>query len=185
MSELSKEQVQMLRDAIIERLMEFDLPDAMMPNKGVIRVAYDVIAAYLAQSTAPVAPAIHPAAQPRKPLPDPDVARDKLADALAQGSAGSLVLAMAKEDDEGDDPDAKKRADFDALVRELQRVAMGGVMPRMTTWDAIKPAHMPTSKWIINNYRMGWRQLAEVADLQMDRKGGAEMEPVHRNGEAA
>ncbi len=175
MSELSKEQVQTLQDAIIERLQEFELPAVMMPSKGLVRVAYDVISLYVRGQMTPArqeAEDKHPAAQPRKPLPDPDVARDKLADALAQGSAGSLVLAMAKveDDDEDDNPQG---ATVQSVVSALKQMAMAGIMPRRVTWDNSRPTHLPNANALLKNYGVNWAELARMAELRVDKTADA------------
>lgn len=84
-----------------------------------------------------------------------------------------------------DDEEAqrKRQAEFDAIIAEIKHVSMGGIMPRMNTWDAAKPVHMPKSQAIINRHQKTWGELAEIAGLRMDKKETATMRPVaHLNG---
>lgn len=93
--------------------------------------------------------------------------------------------AIAPLRSQADDPEAqaKRQADFDAIIGELKHMAMGGIMPRMNTWDASKPVGMPKSQAVINRYRKTWGQLAEIAGLRMDKKETDAMRPVaHLNG---
>lgn len=158
MSDLSKEDLQRLTTIIAERYQELDLPDTAMPNLGMVRIVYDVIAAHLQSK----------ATDPSTLLPS----------TLLRGTLSPLRSQL---DDE--DAQRKRQEEFDAIVAEIKHVAMGGIMPRMNTWDAAKPVHMPKSQAIINRYQKTWGQLAEIAGLRMDKKETVAMKPVaHLNG---
>lgn len=112
-------------------------------------------------------------------LPDPDVARERLAGFLAQGGSLEFAHVVAEPESDTDDPEAE----FNAVVEALRNMAMAGIMPRMTTWDAAKPVHLPNAKKIINTYRKGWNEMATITGLKMDRRyNPADSEPVYTNG---
>ena len=95
----------------------------------------------------------------------------------------SVALQALRSQIDDVDALAKRQADFDAVVAELKRMAMGGIMPRMTTWDGARPTELPRAQAIVNRYQKSWGQLAEIAGLRMDKKETDSMRPVaHLNG---
>lgn len=88
----------------------------------------------------------------------------------------AIVPLRSQLDDE--EAQRKRQAEFDTIIAELKHMAMGGIMPRMSTWDASKPISLPKSQAILNRYQKTWQQLAEMAGLRMDKKSAA----VHLNG---
>lgn len=131
----------------------------------------------------PVAPAVpRQRTQEVKP-PDPDVARAKIAHALAAGSNGTLATAInrprtlaevddADKDDAADDVGGKrgrppkfvvpKRAQ---VIAQLKQIAMGGVMPKQPAYDMAKPANWPTARDSCIHLEASWRELADEAGL--------------------
>lgn len=85
---------------------------------------------------------------------------------------------------QADDPEAtaKRQAEFDAIVGEIQRVAMGGVMPKPNVWDAARPAHLPKSAALMHRYQKTWGQLAEIAGLSLERHRSRKDTRPHLNG---
>lgn len=100
--------------------------------------------------------------------------------AFQQRQIGAVTPLRSQVDDI--DATAKRQAEFDAIVAEMKRVAMSGVMPKMPTWDAVRPAHLPKAQALMNKYQKTWTQMAEIAGLSIDRKGGSKDARPHING---
>lgn len=111
--------------------------------------------------------------RPNNPLPDPDVAREKVAHAIAHGS-GALVEAIRKprtlaEVDALPQKPHKGRAvpSPEQVIAELQRQAMGGVMPSMDAFDAARPANWSRAQAHMVRMGTSWGQLAKLAGLRL------------------
>lgn len=178
---LTKEQLQELMDAITERLQEFELPmpSAVLLTKGAVRIAHEVIMEFIERERTTVTVVKEHAAPKPAAKVEAAPASDKLA--LTLGVEHTLVTPLRSQ--EGDDVALGKRhADFYAIIDELQRLAMGGMMPSMSTWDASRKAPLPKAQAVVNRFQKGWAQLAEVAGLQMERKRVATNGLPHING---
>lgn len=55
-------------------------------------------------------------------------------------------------------------------VAELQRIAMGGVMPSPDRFDYAKPAHWPRAAQLCDQFGVTWADLADAAGLQLTRQ---------------
>lgn len=133
-----------------------------------------------------------PVGRARDPrVPDPDVARERLATALAQGSNGNArpVLRVPYPEPEPVDvarinqprtlavADAEtlksarmgseeRAAQYREIIAALQDMAVRGQMPSQGTWNADKPAHLPTHGAILARYNLAnWAELAQRAKL--------------------
>lgn len=140
----------------------------------------------------PVKPKPKPIGTARDPLPDPDVARERIAHALANGSNGDLVKAinkprtLAEADatlrggvgaDEDADPDAiPKRGrkhnvvNYEQMLTELQRQAMAGVMPSQADFNYSKPAVWPVASSLCARFGASWDELRQAAGLKVNPK---------------
>lgn len=136
-------------------------------------------------------------AQARPPLPDPNIAREQLAHALAIGSNGSLAAALTRPaHDVAEEEDAEERAEKAASVREqatrrdqarqaelqailvaLQKMAVDGQMPKIEEWNEERPNGLPSAETLLRRYDMdSWGDLAKRAGLAYFGKG----HPPHR-----
>jgi hypothetical protein len=111
----------------------------------------------------------HVIVTPLKPkLPDPDIARDRLAGALANGSDGELVSVINRQL-------RGRRGNvlptLDQVIAELQHQAMGGVMPTMTAFDAAKPGNWASAQAQMARLGTKWNELAEAAGLKPNLRG--------------
>lgn len=105
----------------------------------------------------------HVVVTPLKPTPpDPDVAREKLANALANGSGGALEQAMDRD---------KKAEQLRAIIYELQDMAVDEVMPSMNFWNSAKPPHLPLAAALLARHNLTWNRLAEYAKLESRAQG--------------
>lgn len=103
--------------------------------------------------------------RPSNPLPDPDVCRDNLAQALAAGSGGALVQAI-------NHPPTPAEADALAwelgdILTALRDMAVDGQMPRLKTWESDRPDNLPC--WSTIKARHGidsWAEMAHLAGLE-------------------
>lgn len=130
-----------------------------------------------AEPTAPAVPRLR--TQEVKPLPDPDVARDKLAHALASGSNGGLSSASISRPrtlDEGDREKAARAAEIDAVVASLQAMAVNGEMPTVARWEAERVGNLPSWKTLARVHGLAWVDLARKAGLRYARQGSLEDE---------
>lgn len=112
-------------------------------------------------------------------LLDPDAAREKVATAIASGS-GALVEAikrprtLADVDAESFDLPAPHARAYgnkvvpsrEQVIAELQRQAMGGVMPSMDAFNVAKPANWATAQAHMVRMGLTWGELAQEAGLK-------------------
>lgn len=266
---LTSEQLAELRQAIVERLQEFEIPSGKLPSLGVVRMAYEIIAPFVRGQVTPPhvvgddyapqkdaqkhsdgnqakmaelyqelekrkaehiltedeadvinrhnrVPGYRPGEEFGKPLtiaganeagiaatlgpehtlvtplrngrpPDPDVARERVAHALSNGSGGALAtmvgrrprtLAEVDEDKGRTMPRGAYIPSERELIKELQRQAMAGVMPSVESFNASRPAGW--SKAMAHMVRLDrtWHDLATLAGLKPNprtpRRGGRE-----------
>lgn len=132
---------------------------------------------------------IGPPLVPRRGLPDPDLARANLATALAGSGMESLARhkprTLAEVDAEirptkhrmsrpekraanlNARAPSRKGADptLNEVIVQLQRMAMGGKMPSMKTWDESKPATWPVATTLLSRLDLTWTELAKEAEL--------------------
>lgn len=193
MSELSKDQLQELFDAIMGRMQEFELPmpSAVLLTKGAVRVAYDVIAPFVRGQMIPAreeaedkkralfasvrAEPVKANGNGHRSLPDPDVARDNIANMMASAAGGALASTIIKprtlaEINDVPLPAMDNSAKSDQLreiMHELQDMAVDEVMPTMAFWDNAKPPHLPKAQALLMRHLLTWNRLAEYAHLEV------------------
>jgi len=110
-------------------------------------------------------------------LPNPDVAREQLAEAVANGSGGEAALAIGRPVSQADKQRvlrAEREKELEEIIAALREMAVDGEMPSITTYNLEKPSHLPA--WSNINYRHAittWGTLAERAGLHYNpqRKG--------------
>lgn len=108
-------------------------------------------------------------------LPDPDVARDNIANMLANGGGGALASTITKPRTlaEVDDvvlpavDNAAKSEQLREIIHELQDMAVDEVMPTMAFWDNAKPPHLPKAQALLMRHLLTWNRLAEYARLEI------------------
>lgn len=184
---LTTDQLHELTEAVHSRLKEFDMPDVMMPSRGVIRVIHEIVTTW--QDEQLTSADLHQLAADWPSLedvpdgvdvfahlpvsglpapPDPDVARDKLAHALANGHAQLTHLARP--------PRKPARPGmylptFGELLTELKRQSMGGTMPTQAQFDLAKPTSWATSQSHCKRFGYTWQELAAAAELKVSERG--------------
>lgn len=111
-------------------------------------------------------------------VPDPDVAREKLAQALAAGSNGSMAAVISKPRTlEEADADAAARAkELGAVVAALQAMAVDGEMPTVARWETERVADLPSWKTLSLRHGLSWVDVARKAGLRYTRQGSVEPE---------
>lgn len=116
----------------------------------------------------------------KPPLPHPDTARERLANALANGSGGALVQALARDEDEPDDSCRRTRSGLllptmEEVIAEVQRISMDGkTMPSLSQYNAARPATWLNGLDQSNRLGLTWNQLAERAGLKPRGRAKAE-----------
>lgn len=63
--------------------------------------------------------------------------------------------------------------DIYAVIKELKRISMAGMMPTQAQFDAARPANWATAQAQCKRFDMTWGQLAEEAGLKMKPNGKA------------
>lgn len=191
MIQLSKEELEELTSTIAGRIKEFEVPDAALPTRGIIRIAYEVITEFLRQQRITLIA--------DKNYAEIEETRDVMRKAglehavakVNQVSSERVVATLGPEHtlvtplrSQADDSVAtdKRQADFDAIIKELKHLAMGGFMPSMATWDTSRLASLPKAHAAIGRFQKGWAELADIAGLKMGKRGPAKDERVHING---
>jgi hypothetical protein len=186
MMTLTTEQLAHLSEQVHSRLKEFDMPDALLPSRGVIRVVHEILVTWqdeqLAQPDSieelaalwPAMPDLpdgvdHFAEHAVTGKPDPDVARGKLAHALANGSGGALAPVRQADPARTTRRPGVVLPTLDDLLRELKRQSMGGVAPSMAAFDIAKPANWATGQAHCKRLGMTWGALVEAAGLKPRR----------------
>lgn len=133
----------------------------------------------------------------RDRLPDPDVARSRLAGALANGSRGQLealtsraqrapARSLAEADGIDDDIERAKGKRVGApiptleeICAELVRQSVGtGVMPSVNTFDTSRPATWLKAWGLVRRLDMSWNELADVAGLKPRPHGRPQPQPA-------
>lgn len=192
MSNISNEHLQELTAAINVRLSEFganifhDLPP------GIVRIAHDVIQEYWGMDLpdagdwpkARSAPMREPAGRAA------DAPANDLYDGYARANAQprmleseQLVTISAPEPitvaepngnghyaDSVADPMPREpsfEADRVAIVRELQKMAMGNHMPTQAAWNMARPVNLPKADTLCKRYALNWTDLAAEAGLAL------------------
>jgi len=112
--------------------------------------------------TSPPAPLVPRRIQPRT-LAEVDQDKD--------GDEVELVTTRADRSATRLDPEEKAAALRECLG-ELQLMAVDGVMPSVTTWDADKPAHLPKSGALTKRHDLTWQGLAAYAHLEFAPRPG-------------
>lgn len=156
----------------VDRFAEHPIAGEPPPIIEPIRIPSPKVAATLGPEHTVVTPL-------RSKPPDPDIAREKVAHAIAQGS-GALVEAIRKprtlaEVDEAEQ--AKGRGGnvlptLEQILKELRRISMGGVMPSMSQFNDARPANWATAQAQTMRLDTSWGQLAKLAELRL--RGGSE-----------
>ena len=113
---------------------------------------------------APVAPAI-----PRQPTPE------------VNGHAAPKPRTLAEVDEEV----ATRRAELDAIVGELQAMAVDGEMPTVSQWEEERGAESLAWKTITRRHGLSWADLARKAGLTYTRQGSLEPEVRELRAQAA
>jgi hypothetical protein len=117
--------------------------------------------------------------------PDPDVARENVAQALANGSGGQLASLVGRRSRTLEEVDKGRSTPRGAyipsereLIAELQRQAMAGVMPSAEAFDDNRPAGWSKAHAQMARLDRRWSELAEMAGLRPNprtpRRGGDE-----------
>lgn len=115
-------------------------------------------------------------------LPEPDVAREQLATALAEanGDGGNIVSLINRkprtlaEVDRGKPKGRPKGRrgnvlpTVDELVAEVKRQAMGGVMPTLAQFNQSKPGNWATATAHLQRLGISWDQLRRRAGLKVN-----------------
>lgn len=116
----------------------------------------------------------HVIVTPLKARPDPDIARGRLAQALANGSAEGRELEMLATRKIRTSNEAK-RSNYlptrEELIAELKRQSMGGVMPSMVQFNESRPATWATADAHQKRLGISWGDLANEAGLKPQRSG--------------
>lgn len=193
MNTLSKEQLQKLTDAIIERLLEFELPAGKLPAKGVVRVAYEVICDFQRQqritlladktyaeieetrsvakqvATQHVIAKAHEEIEARKR--ETSALPEKLT--LTLGPEHILVTPLRNGEPKEDDNAQFKQLGSEEkavllreIIGELQMLSKHGEMLTQAEWDEHKPPHLPKAQAAVARYKITWGRLAEYANLE-------------------
>jgi hypothetical protein len=55
------------------------------------------------------------------------------------------------------------------FIREIQRIAMGGIMPTMAVFNMTKPVTWPTALEFCQRFNLDWYDFAEEAGLRWKR----------------
>lgn len=121
---------------------------------------------------------------PLKPKPpEADVAREKIAVALANGSDGELAALVNRAQRAPartlGDVDKRSRQQVghngnvlptrEQVIKAVQEMAMGGVMPSQNTFNESKPANWATASAHLQRLNMSWNDLAVAAELTPTR----------------
>ncbi|MCC6457842.1 MAG: hypothetical protein IT328_22995 [Caldilineaceae bacterium] len=192
MNNLTTEQLTELTERVHERLNEFEMPNTMLPTKGIVRVVHDLIAEWhdgesngfklirdedgrvteqapWAQLVADVDAAIEP-----EPEHEPvQVTAPEQPHTNGNGTKPALSpQATATLGPEHTVVTPLKYAHLptlDELVAEVKRQAMGGVMPTMAAFDMARPATWATAQAHLVRLNLTWSDLAKEADLTLKR----------------
>lgn len=186
MSELTKEQLQQLTDEITDRLKEFEMPNAMIPTKGTIRVAYEVISAYLRGQMTPAPRGFPEEAADKRHFAELERKKEiKITNGVAPSVAATLgpehtvvtplkngtprTLAEAQGDELTELTGSElKAALLRQMIGELQMLSKHGEMPTQAEWDEHKPLHLPKAQAATQRFNLTWGRLAEYAHLRYE-----------------
>lgn len=194
MSNLTKQQLEALHSAVIERLREFDLPDTLLPTAGVVRLVVDVYAE--ADWDAPVSDEERddtpPAVQFAETWPMPAPISEHAAAALGPEHTvvtpiknGNGTHKITREEriaqELGDDtplPANRHLPNKPELLAEIKRISMAGMMPTQAAFDAARPAVWSTAQAHLTRLGISWSELADEAGLTIRRgPSGTEKNP--------
>ena len=199
MSELSKQELHELTEAICDRLKEFDSLTMALPTKGMVRIAYEVITSRLRSKE--IVSVILSGETKRKPPEPPKEDRPRALDksvpvasleanhvAATLGPEHVLVTPLQANGRTLEEADrdfmalglnsAEKSALLRDIIAELQMLSDGGEMPTMAKWDKRKPPTLPSAQAVVARYKLTWGELAGYARLKYEgRRAKVEAQP--------
>lgn len=100
-----------------------------------------------------------------------DARREQLERRKRRHAARAIGRLTLVEKESEREPKRPALPTLEEVVREIQRISMGGVMPTQAQFDQARPSHWATAWAQIQRLKMSWTQLAEEAGLKPRKPG--------------